>query len=129
MDFDDLIDFLDSDDNEFGLSSIATHGFLTASIVGKPLHNWQTYLFEGHEKQVKPEVLSAIEQWRDELQAMLQMSVKLSCLLMSKKLTISILKTQKLANGRWVLLMPCMPAMTKKMIGLMMTTAKKMWQC
>ena len=40
MDFDDLIDFLDSDDNEFGLSSIATHGFLTASIVGKPLHNW-----------------------------------------------------------------------------------------
>ena len=32
MDFDDLIDFLDSDDNEFGLSSIATHGFLTASI-------------------------------------------------------------------------------------------------
>ena len=72
MDFDDLIDFLDSDDNEFGLSSIATHGFLTASIVGKPLHNWQTYLFEGHEKQVKPEVLAAIEQWRDELQAMLQ---------------------------------------------------------
>lgn len=72
MGFDDLIDFLDSDDNEFGLSSIATHGFLTASIVGKPLHNWQTYLFEGHEKQVKPDVLAAIEQWRDELQAMLQ---------------------------------------------------------
>ena len=44
MDFDDLIDFLDSDDNEFGLSSIATHGFLTASIVGKPLDNWQTCL-------------------------------------------------------------------------------------
>ena len=72
MDFDDLIDFLYSDYNEFGLSSIATHGFLTASIVGKPLDNWQTYLFEGHEKQVKPDVLSAIEQWRDELQAMLQ---------------------------------------------------------
>ena len=72
MDFDDLIDFLDSDDNEFGLSSIATHGFLTASIVGKPLDNWQTYLFEGHEQQVKPDVLAAIEQWRDELQAMLQ---------------------------------------------------------
>lgn len=47
MDFDDLIDFLDNDDNEFGLSSIATHGFLTASIVGKPLHNWQTYLLKG----------------------------------------------------------------------------------
>lgn len=72
MDFDELIDFLDSDANEFGLSSLATHGFLTASVVGKPLKNWQSLLFEGHEKQVKPAVLAAISEWRDELQATLQ---------------------------------------------------------
>ena len=72
MDFDDLIDFLDSYDNEFGLSSITTQDFLTDSLVCKHLDNLKNYLFEGHEKQVKPDVLSAIEQWRDELQAMLQ---------------------------------------------------------
>lgn len=72
MDFDNLIDFLDSDDNEFGLSSIATHGFLTASLVGKSLPNWQSLLFEGHDKQVKPDVLSAINKWRNSLLAILQ---------------------------------------------------------
>ncbi|ELA08986.1 hypothetical protein MOMA_01215 [Moraxella macacae 0408225] len=72
MNFDDLIDFLDSDDNEFGLSSLATHGFLTASVVAKSLNNWQSLLFEGNEKQVKPAILHAITQWREELQATLQ---------------------------------------------------------
>ena len=72
MDFDELIDFLDSDDNEFGLSSIATHGFLTASVIAQSLPQWQSYLFEGHQKQVNPAVLAAISEWRDELQATLQ---------------------------------------------------------
>lgn len=72
MNFDDLVDFLDSDDNEFGLTSLATHGFLTASVVGKPFANWQSLLFEGQEKQVKPAVLKAIVEWRNELQATLQ---------------------------------------------------------
>ncbi|MFW2177319.1 MULTISPECIES: UPF0149 family protein [unclassified Moraxella] len=72
MNFDDLMDFLDSDDNEFGMPSIATHGFLTASIVGKPLKDWQDFLFEGHQKQVKPAVLDALTAWRDELKATLQ---------------------------------------------------------
>ncbi|WP_019519257.1 UPF0149 family protein [Faucicola boevrei] len=72
MNFDDLIDFLDSDDNQFGLSSLATHGFLTASVVAKSLKNWQSLLFEGNEKQVKPAVLQAISEWRAELQATLQ---------------------------------------------------------
>lgn len=72
MDFNDLIDYLDSDDNEFGMPSIATHGFLTASIVGKPLKDWRDFLFEGHQKQVKPAVLEALTTWRDELKATLQ---------------------------------------------------------
>lgn len=72
MNFDDLIDFLDSDDNAFGLSSLATHGFLTASVVAKSLKNWQSLLFEGKEKQVNPEVLKALSEWREELKATLQ---------------------------------------------------------
>lgn len=72
MTFEELEDYLDSDANEFGLSTIATHGFLTASVIGKPLKNWQTVLFEGHEKQVKPQVLEALSLWRDELQTTLQ---------------------------------------------------------
>lgn len=72
MNFDDLIDYLDSDDNEFGMPSIATHGFLTASLVGKPLNDWQSFLFEGHEKQVKPDVLTSLNDWREQLKATLQ---------------------------------------------------------
>lgn len=72
MEFDDLIEYLDSDANEFGLSALATHGFLTATLVGKPLANWQAMLFEGHQAQVSPDVLTAIGEWRDELQAALQ---------------------------------------------------------
>lgn len=72
MTFEELEDYLDSEANEFGLSTIATHGFLTASVIGKPLNSWQTVLFEGHEKQVKSEVLQALSLWRDELYATLQ---------------------------------------------------------
>lgn len=72
MDFDDLIDYLDSESNEFGLTSIATHGFLTASVVGKPIDNWQSLLFEGNEKKIKTVILQAIIEWRNELQATLQ---------------------------------------------------------
>lgn len=72
MTFEELEQYLDSDANEFGLSTIATHGFLTASVIGKPLHNWQSVLFEGHEKQVKPALLQALSLWREELLATLQ---------------------------------------------------------
>lgn len=72
MNFEELEDYLDSEANEFGLSTIATHGFLTASVVGKPLKNWQSVLFEGHEKQVRPEVLVALTHWRNELMMTLQ---------------------------------------------------------
>ncbi len=72
MTFEELEVYLDSDTNEFGLSTIATHGFLTASVIGKPLKNWQAVLFEGHEQQIKPDVLQALSLWRDELLATLQ---------------------------------------------------------
>lgn len=36
----ELFDYLASDSNQLGLDPIAAHGFLTATVVGKPLPNW-----------------------------------------------------------------------------------------
>lgn len=67
MTLDDLKDYLDSDDNEFGLESVATHGFLAATVVGKPLPNWMSLLFEGQDSKVPTEVKAAITEWRESL--------------------------------------------------------------
>lgn len=63
---DELMDYLDSSDNVAGLDSIAAHGFLTASVVGKPF-NWLAAFFEGQEGSVPAEVKQALSVWRDEL--------------------------------------------------------------
>ena len=67
MTLEELQSFLDSDANEHGLDSVATHGFLTATIVGKPLPNWLSLLFEGQDSKVSAEVKAAIKEWRAEL--------------------------------------------------------------
>lgn len=63
----ELFDYLDSDANEFGLDTIASHGFLTATVVGKPLPNWLSAFFEGNDKQVPDAIKNALSAWRDEL--------------------------------------------------------------
>ncbi len=67
MTLDDLKDYLDSDANEHGLDSVATHGFLTATVVGKPLPNWLSLLFEGEEKTLNADIKKAVIDWRDAL--------------------------------------------------------------
>ena len=67
MTLEELQNFLDSDANAHGLDSVATHGFLTATIVGKPLPNWLSLLFEGQDSKVSAEVKAAIKEWRAEL--------------------------------------------------------------
>lgn len=67
MTLDELKHYLDSAENEFGLDSIATHGFLTATIVGRPLPDWQSFLFERQESQVPKDVRQALTAWRDSL--------------------------------------------------------------
>lgn len=62
-----LFDYLSSDDNVHGLDPVAAHGFLCASVVGKPLPNWLTLFFEGQEAGVPPKVLEALVAWREEL--------------------------------------------------------------
>lgn len=67
MNLEQLFDYLDSPANEFGLDPVAAHGFLTASIVGKPLPNWLSLFFEGNDNKVPSEVKTALSAWRDEL--------------------------------------------------------------
>ncbi len=67
-----LLNFLDSDDNEFGLSSIATHGFLTATVVGKPLESWLNVLFDGELASIAEETQLALIHWQQELMVQLK---------------------------------------------------------
>ncbi|WP_323842033.1 MULTISPECIES: YecA family protein [unclassified Moraxella] len=63
----ELFDYLASDANQLGLDPIAAHGFLTATVVGKPLPNWLSAFFEGGEAQVSDEVKDALKAWQQEL--------------------------------------------------------------
>lgn len=64
LSFDELLDFLDNQDSQFVLDSVATHGFLTATIVGRPLPNWIDALFEDQTKDVPANVVDGIQRWR-----------------------------------------------------------------
>lgn len=62
-----LLDYLASDANQMGLDPIAAHGFLTATVVGKPLPNWLSAFFEGEEAGVADDVKQALVAWQAEL--------------------------------------------------------------
>lgn len=65
---DELIELLYSEEtNPYGFDPVATHGFLTASIVGKPLPNWISVYFDGNEDKVTDEVKVALSAWRNEI--------------------------------------------------------------
>lgn len=65
---DELVELLYSEEsNPYGFDPVATHGFLTASIVGKPLPNWISVYFDGNEDKVADEVKVALSVWRDEI--------------------------------------------------------------
>lgn len=63
----ELFEYLESSANEMGLDPIAAHGFLTATVVGKPLLNWISAFFEGADAQVPDEVKSALKAWQQAL--------------------------------------------------------------
>lgn len=62
-----LFDYLDSDANQTGLDSVAGHGFLTATVIGKPLPNWLSAFFEGQDQAVPSNVKNALKAWQQEL--------------------------------------------------------------
>lgn len=72
LSYDELCDFLDSEDNEYGLDHIATHGFLCATIVGPSLKDWQDVLFENQQDSLPAGVLAALEDWRKNIRTQLK---------------------------------------------------------
>lgn len=64
---DELFDYLNSDANTAGLDPIAAHGFLTATVVGKPLPNWVSAFFEGQDASIPTDVKTALKAWQQEL--------------------------------------------------------------
>lgn len=64
---DQLFDYLQSPDNIHGLDPVAAHGFLCATIVGKPLPNWLSLFFEGNEQAVPDPIKTALQTWRHHL--------------------------------------------------------------
>lgn len=67
MTHDDLIAYLDSDDNEFGLDSLATHGFLCAVAVGRAFDDWLDVYFDGNSDKVASDIKTALIAYKDSL--------------------------------------------------------------
>lgn len=67
LNLDVLFDYLDGEQNEFGLDFAATHGFLCATVVGPALKDWLTHLFDGSEKKIPAHVIEQIHLWQQEI--------------------------------------------------------------
>ncbi|MDN5897974.1 MAG: YecA family protein, partial [Psychrobacter sp.] len=64
LSFDELLDYLDNQESQFVLDSVAAHGFLTATVIGRPLPNWIDALFEGQASEIPYNVIDGIKRWR-----------------------------------------------------------------
>ena len=73
----DVIAYLDSDKNTWGLDAIATHGFLSAVACGPQFDEWLNVLFDDQLKQVSPAALDGIRQWQSEIKIELENEEKL----------------------------------------------------
>lgn len=72
LSFDELLDYLDNEESQYVLDSVATHGFLTATVIGRPLPNWIDALFEGNVDKVPENVIDGIKRWRAAIMAELK---------------------------------------------------------
>lgn len=72
LSFDQLLDFLDNQESPYVLDSVATHGFLTATVIGPALANWQQALFEGQTDKVPENVVDGVQRWREAIIAELK---------------------------------------------------------
>ena len=68
LDLDFLANYLDGEDNQYGLDFAATHGFLCATVVGPALKNWISHLFDGEEAKVPAQLIEQVQLWRDDIQ-------------------------------------------------------------
>jgi len=72
LSFDELLDYLDNEESAFVLDSVATHGFLTATVIGRPLPNWLEALFEDNVSEIPANVIDGIQRWRESIIAELK---------------------------------------------------------
>ena len=72
LSFDQLLDFLDNQESLYVLDSIATHGFLTATVIGRPLPNWLDALFDGQADKLPDNVVDGVKRWRQAILAELK---------------------------------------------------------
>ena len=72
LSFDQLLDFLDNQESLYVLDSIATHGFLTATVIGRPLPNWLDALFDGQADKLPENVVDGVKRWRQAILAELK---------------------------------------------------------
>ncbi len=67
LNLDLLSDYLDGDQNEYGLDFAATHGFLCAIAVGPQFDRRLNELFEGNQKSVPTAIIEQINIWLDQI--------------------------------------------------------------
>lgn len=68
LDLDRLSQYLDGDDNQYGLDFAATHGFLCAMAVGPQCDNWLALLFENQQNKVPEAIKQQLQLWLRDLQ-------------------------------------------------------------
>lgn len=67
LDLDLLSDYLDGDQNEYGLDFAATHGFLCAIAVGPQFDRWLDELFEGNQNKAPKEIVEQVKLWLNDI--------------------------------------------------------------
>ncbi|WP_111859871.1 YecA family protein [Acinetobacter sp. CFCC 10889] len=67
LDLDQLSDYLDGDQNEYGLDFAATHGFLCAIAVGPKFDRWLDELFESNQDKAPKEIIAQIKLWLEDI--------------------------------------------------------------
>lgn len=67
LNLDQLSDYLDGDQNEYGLDFAATHGFLCAIAVGPKFDTWLDALFDGNPNKVPSEIVAQVKLWLEQL--------------------------------------------------------------
>lgn len=72
LNLDLLSDYLDGDQNEYGLDFAATHGFISAIAVGPKFDRWLDELFDNNVKKVPVEIITQIKLWLDDLRQKLE---------------------------------------------------------
>ncbi|MDO4223087.1 MAG: YecA family protein [Acinetobacter sp.] len=68
LNLDLLADYLDGEQNEYGLDFAATHGFLCAVAVGPKFESWLKELFDQQQNKVPADIIQQVKLWLEHIQ-------------------------------------------------------------